>query len=39
MTIDAEKAIELTDDVTERFSKSLDRLTATHQKFSDKSKR
>ena len=39
MTIDAEKAIELTDDVTERFSKSLDRLTATHQKFSDKSKK
>ena len=38
MTIDAEKFIELTDSVTERF-KSLDGLTATHQNFQDKSKR
>ena len=38
MTIDAEKAIELTDDVTERFSKSLDRLTAT-SKFSEQIKK
>jgi hypothetical protein len=39
MTIDAEKAIELSDDVERRFSESLARFTATERRFSEESKK
>lgn len=39
MTTDAEKAIELTDDVQARFSKSLDRLVNTQERFSENTKK
>lgn len=39
MTTDTEKAIELTDDVEKRFSKSLEKFISTEKRFADESKK